>query len=69
MSEIPSQPHRVLHLVVEGFPAARLEEVTKSPSGSTDVIEILPLTETNARAALEEIFTADTVAVWGKIQP
>jgi hypothetical protein len=29
--------------------------------------ELFHLTEANAREALEKIFAADTVAVWGKI--
>jgi hypothetical protein len=63
MSE-PSIPRRVLHLVIEGFPADKLEAITKVPPGTTDVTEIFPLTETNAREALKKIFASDTVAVW-----
>jgi len=67
MSET-SAPRRVLHLVIEGFPAARLEEIAGSSPGTTDVTrEIFPLTEANAREALEKIFAADTVAVWGAV--
>ena len=62
-----SASRRILHLVIEGFPADRLKELAASLPGTTDVTEILPLTETNAREALEKIFAADTVAVWGKI--
>jgi hypothetical protein len=58
MSETSSHPRRVLHLVVEGFPAEKLKEIEG---------EVLHLTETNAREALEKIFAADTVAVWGKL--
>ena len=68
MSET-SAPRRVLHLVIEGFSADRLEELAKSSSGTTDVTEIFPLTETNARAALEKIFASDTIAVWGDVAP
>lgn len=57
MSE-PSHPRRVLHLVVEGFPAEREKELDG---------EVVRLTEANAREALEKIFAADTVAVWTKI--
>jgi hypothetical protein len=66
MSE-SSAPRRILHLVVEGFPAARLEEIAKGAPGATDLTEIFPLTEANAREALEKIFAADTVAVWGAL--
>ena len=65
MSEMTS-PHRVLHLVVEGFPPEKMTELT-SLSKPGDVTEIFELTEANAREALEKIFAADTVAVWGKI--
>ncbi|MCE0521960.1 MAG: hypothetical protein LV480_03515 [Methylacidiphilales bacterium] len=68
MSETPPKPRRVLHLVVEGFPAARLEEIARSSPGTTDVTEILPLTESSAREALGKIFAADTVAVWTRTE-
>ena len=67
MSETTSSPRRVLHLVVDGFPAARLDVLTSS-SSSADVTEIFHLTEANAREALEKIFAADTVAVWAKVE-
>jgi len=60
-------PRRILHLVVEGYPAARLEELAESSRGTTGVTEIFPLTESTAREALGKIFAADTVAVWGKL--
>jgi len=66
MSETPAA-HRILHLVVEGFPSARLEELAGSTDGSGHVTEIFQLTEASAREALEKIFAADTVAVWGKV--
>jgi hypothetical protein len=68
MSEISPNPRRVLHLVIEGFPAARLAELSAPSPGSADVIEIFPLTESNAREALGKIFAADTVAVWGETE-
>jgi len=68
MNEETSAPRRVLHLVIEGFPADKLEEVAKSSPGPTDVTEIFQLTEANAREALEKIFAADTVAVWGRAE-
>jgi len=63
----PSSPRRVLHLVVEGFPQERIEELAKPSPESNDVTEIFPLTAANAKEALEKIFAADTVAVWGKL--
>ncbi len=56
-------PRRVLHLVVEGFPAERRGELAEPSPGT--VVEVYPLTESNAREALEKIFAADAVAVWG----
>ena len=66
MSET-SAPRRILHLVIEGFPADKLEEIVKLSPGTNDITEIFPLTEANAREALEKIFAADTVAVWSKL--
>jgi len=68
MSET-SSPRRVLHLVVEGFPPERLGEITGSSSGVDNSAEIFQLTETSAGEALEKIYAADTVAVWGKVGP
>jgi len=62
MSETSPTPHRALHLVLEGFPAERLKEI--SADGNA---EIFPLTEANAKEALEKIFAADSVAVWTKV--
>jgi hypothetical protein len=60
-------PRRILHLVIEGLPAARIEEITGSSPATTGVTEIFQLTEANAREALGKIFAADTVAVWGEV--
>lgn len=57
-------PRRILHLVVEGFPAERLRELENSSPSEGSTTEIFPLTEATAREALEKIFAADTVAVW-----
>ncbi len=62
-----SSPRRVLHLVIEGFPAAKLAELSAPSPASQSVTEIMPLTEANAAEALEKIFAADTVAVWGQV--
>jgi len=66
MSEA-SVPHRVLHLIVEGFPPARLEELAGSTIGTDEVAEIFELSEASAREALEKIFAAATIAVWGGV--
>ena len=66
MSETPL-PRRVLHLIVEGLSPARLEKIAGSVGGAGDVTEIFQLTESSAREALEKIFAADTVAVWGEV--
>jgi len=60
MSE-SAEKRRVLHLVVEGFPVEQEAELAGGDA------EIFNLTETNALEALEKIFAADTVAVWGKV--
>jgi hypothetical protein len=66
MSE-PAEKRRVLHLVVEGFPADKLVVLSAPSPGTDDAVEIFPLNESNAREALEKIFVADTVAVWGEL--
>ena len=66
MSE-SSAPRRILHLVVEGFSADKLAEIAKPIWNATEIVEIFPLSETTSREALEKIFAADTVAVWGSI--
>ena len=66
MSET-SPVRRILHLVVEGFPAARLQELASAKSRSEDMAEIFQLTEANSREALEKIFAADTVMVWSEV--
>lgn len=53
-----------LHLIVEGFPKERADELAQQPDAET-----LPLTEANAKEVLEKIFAADTVAVWSDVQP
>jgi len=62
-----SAPRRVLHLVIEGFPADRLKEFAESSPATTGVTEILSLTESNAREVLAKIFAADTIALWGQV--
>jgi hypothetical protein len=67
MSEASQKPRRILHLVIEGFPAERLAELSGPAAGTNEVTEIFPLTEASAREALGKIFAADTVAVWGAV--
>ncbi len=62
-----SEPRRVLNLVIEGLSEERRKELDRIAAEPGMVSEIFPLTESNARAALEKIFAADTVAVWGKV--
>ncbi len=64
MSETSSSPRRALYLVPSGLPAGKQEELRKFAQPGA---EIFVLTEANAREALEKIFAADTVAVWGKV--
>ena len=66
MSENLSQtPRRVLHLTLEGLPADKLSGLSTTEPGTTT--EVFPLTEANAAEALQKIFAADTVAVWGRL--
>jgi hypothetical protein len=62
----PAQSRRHLHLVLEGYPAEKLAQVTPMPT-SGETTEIVPLTPATAREALEKIFAADTIAVWGAL--
>jgi len=67
MSENIPNPRRILHLVIEDFPAGKLAKIVESLPANTAEMEIFPLTQENAREALEKIFAADTVAVWGDV--
>jgi hypothetical protein len=67
ISNEPSAPRRVLHLVIEGIPEEKVAELSAPGPGTTEVVEVFSLTEANADEALEKIFAADAVAVWGKI--
>ncbi len=51
---------RVLYIVVDGLPK------DQQPPAAADA-EVLRLTEANAREALEKIFAADAVSVWGPL--
>ena len=65
MSE--TQPRRILHLVIDGYPATQLAEVLEASPETTGATEIFALSPASAREALDKIFAADTIAVWGKL--
>ncbi len=54
------EKRKVLYLVVESLPAEQ------RPPADADA-EMVVLTEANAREALEKIFAADAVSVWGPL--
>jgi hypothetical protein len=56
-----------MHLAMGDFLVAKLEELKKTSDAAGDVTEIFVLTEANAREAVEKIFSADGVAVWGEL--
>jgi hypothetical protein len=60
MSENPR--HRMLYLLVEGLPEA--QRPTAAPGEDA---EIFTLTEASATEALQKIFDADAVSVWGHV--
>jgi len=67
MSETIPNPRRVLHLVIDDFPADKLAGIVESSPDSIGATEIFHLTEANAREALGQIFAADTIAVWSNV--
>ena len=54
---------KVLYLLVEGLPEAQRPVVPAGDEGA----EVFTLTEASAREALEKIFAADAVSVWGRV--
>ena len=54
---------RILYLLVEGLPEAQRPVVPADEEG----VEMFPLNEATAREALEKIFAADAVSVWGRV--
>jgi hypothetical protein len=54
---------RILYLLVEGLPG---DQRPPAPAGEPGV-EVFTLTEKTAREALEKIFAADAVSVWGRV--
>jgi hypothetical protein len=59
MSE--EKPRHILYLLVEGLPESQRPVVAAG-------VEIFALTESNAGEALEKIFAADAVSVWGEVK-
>lgn len=68
MSEATA-PRHILHLVVEGFSTEQEAELRAQAAAAASLasIEIFRLTEANATEALEKIFDADSIAVWGRL--
>jgi len=62
-----SSPRHLLCLVIEGLSAGRREELEKLAGRADVAAEIFELKETNSREALEKIFAADGVSVWGAL--
>jgi hypothetical protein len=60
MSELK---RRILYLLVDGLPEAQRPVV---PAGEEDA-EVFTLNESTAREALDKIFAADAVSVWGRV--
>jgi hypothetical protein len=59
-----SEPtRRILYLLVEGLPQEQRPVVPAGEAG----VEIFALSEGTAREALEKIFAADSVSVWGRV--
>ncbi len=67
MSDPTPAPRRILHLVIDDFPAEKLAEIVEASPKAAGETEIVALTKANAREALDLIFAADTVAVWSKL--
>jgi hypothetical protein len=60
-----SEPkRRILYLLVDGLPEAQRPVVSSGEDG----VEVFTLTESTARVALEKIFAADAVSVWGRVE-
>jgi hypothetical protein len=57
--------NRILFLVLEGLSPDRRHELQELARENPQGVEILPLTEENGREALEKIFAADGVSIWG----
>lgn len=64
---ITSSSRHIVHLVVGGFSATKVEEIVGAPASTGTEAEILVLTDANVREALDKIFSAAGVAVWGEL--
>ncbi len=62
-----SEPRRKLHLVIEGLTEERRRELEQIAAAPGAKAEIFSLTPENAGEALEKIFAAEGVAVWGPL--
>jgi len=64
-----SKPRHILHLVIEGFSPEQETDLRAQAAavGPQATLEVFRLTDANAREALEKIFEADSIAVWGKL--
>jgi hypothetical protein len=56
------EPRRILYLLVEGLPETQRPAVVPGNN-----MEVFTLTEASAAEALEKIFAADAVSVWGEV--
>jgi hypothetical protein len=63
----PASSRRLLHLAAGRSSVSRLEEIKKCSDASGGASEIFVLTEETAREAVEKIFSADSVMVWGEL--
>ncbi len=66
MSETSASRH-ILHLVIDGFSPEREAELRAAAAATPGALEVFRMTEANAGEALEKIFAADGVAVWGQL--
>ena len=64
MSDSPAK--KILFLVVDGLSPDRLAQLKQSTQPGPGP-EIFTLTEASGPAALEKIFAADSISVWGKL--
>jgi hypothetical protein len=60
------ESRRALHLVLEGLSSEKKEEV-RQLTAKSERAEMFTLTAANSREALEKIFAADAVTVWGPL--
>jgi hypothetical protein len=56
------EPRRILYLLVDGLPEAQRPALVPG-----DNVEVFTLTEASAPQAIEKIFAADAIFVWGEV--